>query len=400
MRDSNSMKTDFDIVIDRRGTYCTQWDFTEDRFNRKDVLPFSISDMDFQSPPEVLSAIKKHTDHGIFGYTRWNHNDFKSAITDWYQNRFSAKMQDDWIVYSPSVIYTISKLIEILTCEDDTIVLQTPAYDAFFKQIKTSNRNLFENPLLYNDGYYEIDFADLEVKLSYPKSKVLLLCNPHNPTGRVWTKEELEMVISLCEKYNVKIISDDIHMDIIHAGHKYLPVTSISKNIENVFICSSASKTFNTPSLGGSYAFIPDKRVKEKFTSLMKYRDGVSSATIFGVLSVMEGYNNAASWVDELRSYLYNNLKIVESFIENDLPILKFKVPESTYLAWIDCTKLGVTDEHLQQALVNVGKVGIMSGETYKAGNGFLRMNVGCPKGKLMDGLERLKESIDSFRQT
>lgn len=395
MRDN--MKSDFDKIIDRKGTYCTQWDFTEDRFNRKDILPFSISDMDFQSPPEVLSAIKNYADHGVFGYTRWNHNDFKAAITDWYQKRFSTKIQEDWIVYSPSVIYSISKLIEILTCEGDSIVLQTPAYDAFFNHIKTSNRNLLENPLLYQDGHYEIDYADLETILSHPKSKVLLLCNPHNPTGRVWTKEELEKVISLCEQYNVKIISDDIHMDMVFANHNYVPVTSISNNLENVFICSSASKTFNTPSLGGSYAFIPDKSVKERFTALMKYRDGVSSATIFGILSVMEGYNKAAYWVDELRSYLYNNLNTVETFIKNELPILKFKVPESTYLAWIDCTQLGVTDEELQQALVNVGKVGIMSGSVYKAGNGFLRMNVGCPQEKLMSGLEGLKRAIESL---
>lgn len=392
------MKSKFNEIIDRKDTYCTQWDFTADRFGRGDVLPFSISDMDFQSPPEILHAMKKQTEHGIFGYTRWNHDPFKEAITNWYRKRFSTKVHKDWIVYSPSVIYSISKLIEILTNEGDSIVLQTPAYDAFFKQIDNSNRQLLINPLLYSNGQYEIDMEDLEIKLSHPETKVLLLCNPHNPTGRVWRKNELMEIVNLCELYNVQIISDDIHMDTTYLDHAYIPITSITKKLENVFICTSASKTFNTPSLGGSYAFIPNENIREKFMTLMKYRDGVSSATIFGILSVIEGYNNASYWVDELRSYLYENMKMVKTFIESELPILQFKIPESTYLAWIDCTELNVTNEELQQVLVNTGKVGIMSGDVYRAEDGcFLRMNVGCPQGKLMGGLKRLKIAIDSL---
>lgn len=392
------MKDKFNQIIDRKGTYCTQWDFTVDRFGKEDILPFSISDMDFQSPPEILQAIKKHSDHGIFGYTRWNHEPFKDAIKDWYQKRFSEKVLKEWIVYSPSVVYSISKLIEILTIEGDSIVLQTPAYDAFFNQISTSNRNLLENPLLYKNGRYEIDMEDLETKLSHPNAKVLLLCNPHNPTGRVWERNELMEIVGLCEQYNIKIISDDIHMDTTYENHAYIPVTSVTRNLENIFICTSASKTFNTPSLGGSYAFIPNESIRDKFTTIMKYRDGVSSATIFGVLSVIEGYNHASYWVDELRSYLHGNMEMVKAFTERELPMLRFEIPESTYLAWIDCTGLNVTNEKLQQVLVHIGKVGIMSGVVYKAENGcFLRMNVGCPQEKLIEGLKRLKIAIDSL---
>ncbi|WP_373893794.1 MalY/PatB family protein [Virgibacillus sp. CBA3643] len=392
------MSINFDKVVNRKGTYCTQWDFSADRFGKNDVLPFSISDMDFQSPPEILQAIDEHSKHGIFGYTRWNHNPYKSAITSWYQSRFSANMLNDWIVYSPSVIYTISKLIEILTDTDDHVILQTPGYDAFFKLLDASGQKMVKNPLIYQSGSYTIDFENLEKQLSKQRAKILLFCNPHNPTGRVWTKDELQKIIGLCEKYDIKIISDDIHMDIVYQNHQYIPITNLTQNLDNVIICTSASKTFNTPSLGGSYAFIPNEQIRNQFSSIMKQRDGLSSPTIFGVLSVIAGYNHSAYWVDELVAYLDNNMRTVSSFIKDELPNITFKKPESTYLAWMDCSKLHATDEEIQDALVNIGDVGIMSGSVYQVNEGkFLRMNIGCPREKLIDGLERLKKSVDAI---
>lgn len=389
----------FDKVVNRKGTYCTQWDFAIDRFGKNDVLPFSISDMDFQSPPEILQAIEKYVKHGIFGYTRWDHNAYKSAITHWYKSRFSTDISAGWIVYSPSVIYTISKLIDILTVKNDQIVLQSPGYDAFFKQVSASGREIVENPLICKDGFYSIDFDLLEKQLSNPKAKVLLFCNPHNPTGRVWNTCELQNIADLCEKHDVKIISDDIHMDIVYQNHRYTPITSIIGNPDNVFICTSASKTFNIPGLGGSYAFIPDKKIRESFLAIMKQRDGLSSAMIFGMLSVINGYNHSAYWVDELTAYLYNNLKLVSKFTNEELPKLSFNMPESTYLAWIDCSNLHVSDAEIQNALVNTGNVGIMSGCVYHVNEGkFLRMNIGCPRIKLIDGLERLKKSVNAIK--
>lgn len=388
------MVYNFDQEINRIGTYSTQWDFAEDRFGTKNVIPFSISDMDFQSPQEILHAIQAHTKHGVFGYTRWNHEGFKSAISGWYEKRFNTHIKNEWIVYSPSVIYTISKLIEILTEESDFVVVQTPGYDAFFKQIPQANRNVIENPLLYNDGEYELDLIDLEKKLSYPKAKVLLLCNPHNPTGRVWRERELAEVVKLCEKYEVNIISDDIHMDMTLKA-RYNPIVNVATNLNRIFICSSASKTFNTPSLGGSYAFIPNPIVKEKFNLIMKNRDGVSSAAIFGMLAVMVGYNSEDTWVDELRSYIHKNMEVVKHFIDSEIPAIKFTIPESTYLAWIDCSNLNVTNAELQDALINKGGVGIMSGEVYRERNGcFIRMNVGCSKKKVLKGLEGMKKAV------
>ncbi len=392
------MKSHFDEAINRKGTFCTQWDYIEDRFGTGDLLPFSISDMDFQSPPEIIEAMQNRTKHGIFGYTRWNHHDYKSAITDWYKRRFSAQLVEDWIVYSPSVIYSIARLIEMLSAEGDHIVLQTPAYDAFFKCIHASNRKLMANPLVDQNGQYTIDFNDLEKKLSHKKTKILLLCNPHNPTGRVWTKRELTKIVDLCTKYQVKIISDDIHMDIVYPGRKFTPITSVTNDLEHIFICSSASKTFNTPGLGGSYALLPNEGLREKFMTLLKNRDGVSSANIFGEIAVITGYRYGEKWVDDLCTYLYNNMKLMKDFIEQEIPAIHFEIPESTYLAWLDCSRLQTTDKELQSALVEDGKVGIMSGTVYGENDRvFLRMNIGCPQSKLLDGLSRLKQSVLSL---
>lgn len=392
------MKSHFDEAINRKGTFCTQWDYIEDRFGTGDLLPFSISDMDFQSPPEIMEAMQNRTKHGIFGYTRWNHHDYKSAITDWYKRRFSAQIAEDWIVYSPSVIYSIARLIEMLSAEGDHIVLQTPAYDAFFKCIHASNRKLIANPLVNQNGQYTIDFNDLEKKLSHKKAKILLLCNPHNPTGRVWTERELTKMVNLCAKYQVKIISDDIHMDIVYPGRKFTPITSVTNDLDHIFICSSASKTFNTPGLGGSYALLPDEGLRERFMTLLKNRDGVSSANIFGEIAVITGYRYGEKWVDDLCTYLYNNMKLMKDFIEQEIPAIHFEIPESTYLAWLDCSRLQTTDKELQSALVEDGKVGIMSGTVYGENDRvFLRMNIGCPQSKLLDGLSRLKQSVLSL---
>ncbi|API93010.1 MULTISPECIES: MalY/PatB family protein [unclassified Virgibacillus] len=389
------MKKQFDKVVERRGTYCTQWDYIEDRFGEKNILPFSISDMDFQTPVEIRNRIKEWTDHGVFGYTRWNNSDYKNAIVTWYKKRHDADIVSEWIIYSPSVIYSISQLIALLTRKNDAIVMQTPAYDAFFKTIKQSERKLIKNPLLYEDGYYKIDWIDLEKKLAKSESKVFLLCNPHNPTGRVWRREEIIKIVKLCDCYGVKVISDDIHMDIIYRENKYIPIINVASELNNVFICTSGSKTFNTPSLGGSYVIIPDHKVRSKYLSLMKDRDGLGSAPIFGMVALIEGYNYAEYWVDELRKYLYQNMEIVYDYLKKELPLLHFSIPESTYLAWIDASKLNASNKKIQDYLVHVGKVGIMSGEVYGETEKFLRMNIGCPKEKLYDGLEKLKFSVN-----
>lgn len=395
------MKYDFDRMIDRRGTYCTQWDYVEDRFGVSDLLPFTISDMDFPSPPALLQALERRVKHGVFGYTRWNHREFKGAVRRWFARRFSADIDEDWIVYSPSVIYSCSKLIELLSEEGDHIVVQTPAYDAFHPMVKASRRRWVSNDIQYTKGRYQINFADLEQKLSHPKAKILLWCSPHNPTGRVWQKRELEEVIRLCRKHRVAIISDEIHMDIVYAPRRHIPITELSDSyLDRVFLCTSASKTFNIPGLGGSYALLPNSDIRRRFLATMKERDGLSSASILGTLATIEGYNNAEDWVNSLVEYLEGNMKTVSNFLKHHMPEFRFSMPEATYLAWIDASRSRLTEKELQDALIHRGKVAIMPGSLYGANNGpFLRMNVGCPRSKVLQGLKRMKRAVDQFNQ-
>ncbi|WP_035052240.1 MalY/PatB family protein [Carnobacterium pleistocenium] len=390
----------FDEVIDRRGTYCTQWDYIEDRFGVNDLLPFTISDMDFKVPDKISEALKKRNAHPIYGYTRWNHNDFKVPIVNWYNQRFQTIIELNWIVYSPSVMYTISKLIELKSTVGDQVVIQTPAYDAFFKTIKSNKREVVENKLRYEDGRYSIDFKDLEKKLAHPKAKILVLCSPHNPTGRVWTKSELLKIVDLCNRYDVFLISDEIHMDIVREGHHHTPIVVITEELKNIAICTSTSKTFNTSGLIGSYALIPDMELQKVFLDILKNRDGLSSASILGIESMMAGYKYCHEWVDELNVYVSENMHFTFDYLKQNIPEIKFIIPESTFLAWLDISELSFKMKEIQQALIAIGAVAIMDGSIYgEEGQDFLRMNLGCSKEKVLDGLERLKKAIDYLKQ-
>lgn len=393
-------KSNFDEPIDRRGSYCTQWDYIEDRFGISNLLPFTISDMDFAVPIVISEALKKREGHPVYGYTRWNHLDFKHSIIKWYEERFATKVNPDWIVYSPSVMYTISRLIELKSAIGDQIVIQTPAYDAFFKTIRSNKRIITENPLLYTDGVYSIDFNDLERKLADEKTTIFLLCSPQNPTGRIWTKDELIKMIHLCDRYNVFLISDEIHMDIVREAYQHIPVIGLTDKIEHLAICTSASKTFNTSGLIGSYAIIPSEKLQEEFLELLKNRDGLSSASIMGIESIMAGYNYGQEWVDELNEYISANLNLVAKYLKEYIPEIHFIVPESTFLAWIDISKLPFEMNDLQQALITVGKVAIMDGSIYGTqGKDFLRMNLGCQRKKVLEGLEGLKKAVNYLKE-
>lgn len=393
-------KNRFDEVIDRKGTYCTQWDYIEDRFGVNDLLPFTISDMDFNVPTVISEALKKRASHSVYGYTRWNHADFKEPIVNWYKDRFNTVVDPDWIVYSPSVIYTVSKLIEMKSEVGDNVLIQTPAYDAFFKTIRSNKREVADNPLEYANGVYSIDFEDLEEKLADEKTTIFLLCSPQNPTGRIWTKEELLKIIELCHRYDVFLISDEIHMDIVRKGYQHIPVLSLTDKYNNIAICTSASKTFNTSGLISSYALIPNRLVQEEFLDVLKNRDGLSSASIMGIESIMAGYTQGHQWVDELNEYITENLTVVSNFLKEHLPEIQFTMPESTFLAWMDISTLPFEMDELQKALIEVGEVAIMDGSIYDPhSEHFLRMNLGCPRIKVEQGLVGLKKAIDSLRE-
>ncbi|EJY46716.1 MULTISPECIES: MalY/PatB family protein [Enterococcus] len=385
----------FDTAINRKGTYCTQWDYVEDRFGEADLLPFTISDTDFMVPEEVLETLKERMNHPVFGYTRWNHHELKEAIKQWYQSRFDTLLEEEWIMYTPTVIYAVSTLIQMLTKKGEGVVLQTPAYDAFFKVIQDNDRLIVENPLIYEESQYRIDFTDLEEKLAMPENKVLLLCSPHNPTGRVWKQWELEKIVALCRQYSIFLLSDEIHMDILGRGQRHIPITRF--NYEQVAIVTSGTKTFNFPGLTFAYALIPNLGLREHFQRKLKNADGLSSTNIFGMLATMSAYRYCSHWVDELNHYLESNQRYVKAFIQEKLPDVKVVDLEATYLMWLDISKAVSDIPLLREKLISVGKVAIMDGSIY-GGNGhqFLRLNIGCPKSKLVDGLDRMLKSFEA----
>ena len=350
--------------------------------------------MDFQAPKEVIQAIEKRAEHGIFGYTRWNHEAFKHAVSTWYKKRFEYEPDQAQIVYSPSVIYTIARMICMLSDRGDKVVTQVPAYDAFYKVIRDNDRELSANPLIRTNHGYEIDFNDLEKRLRDPKAKILLLCNPHNPTGRVWTKEELTRITGLCRENKVFLISDEIHMDIVRSGKRTVPILEASEGYGYVCLCTSASKTFNIPGLIGSYAMIADPQIREEYLVSLKNRDGLSSTSIFGMEAMITAYEECGYWVDDLNDYLDKTLDYMRGFFKENLSQIDFYVPEATYLVWLDCAGLSFSMDRLQNELVHKYKTAIMRGDIYGEEYGsFLRFNIGCPRSKVEKGMWALKEA-------
>lgn len=384
---------DFDTVVNRKGTFCTQWDYVQDRFGVADLLPFTISDTDFALPDEVMTALKDRLQHPVFGYTRWNHETFKQSILHWYEKRFTSYLTPEDIVYSPTVMYSISKLLQIVSKKGEGVIVQTPAYDAFYKTIAGNERKIIPNPLFYEEGQYEIDWQDLELKLASQENTVLLLCSPHNPTGRVWQKEELAKIVSLCWQYDVFLISDEIHMDILRKGQKHHPIIDFMD--KNVALVTSGSKTFNFPGLIFSYAILPDERIREQFQLALKNQDGLSSASNLGMLATMTAYYECSYWVDELNEYLDANFAFVKKYLAANLPQIKIVDSTATYLMWLDITKLNLPMEIVQRRLIEIGQVAIMDGSVYgDEGSNFLRLNIGCSKSKLELGLEKMVKSF------
>ena len=382
----------FDEVIDRRNTYCTQWDYIKDRFGREDLLPFSISDMDFAVPDKIEETLRERINHPIYGYSRWKHEDYLGAIEEWYFKRFHCTIQKEWICYSPSVMYSIAKLLHLMSEEQDGILIFTPAYDSFYNVIKNNNRHLITSELKKEEKGYVIDFKDFEEKCK--SSRVLLLCNPHNPTGRVWTAEELSRIMEICERYSIAVISDDIHMDITYR-QTTIPIFNLSNKVQKV-ICSSPSKTFNTPALQGSYIITDDKELLDRFEHITRYTEFVNSPSIMGVISTITAYRECEDWLEELLVYLRENLKYVKEFVEKNMPLLSFQLPEGCYFAWIDFSKLQVDDKVMQSILMEQGKVAIMSGRMYGASQ-HLRFHVGCPRSKVVSGLNGLKLAYEAI---
>lgn len=386
--------THFDKVVSRYGTYSTQWDYVQDRFGEKELLPFSISDMDFEIPDGTKKVLAQAVERGLFGYTRWNHQDFKGAISRWFDRRFQTKIEEEWISYSPSVIYSLSVFIQLLSNKNGKIATFTPCYDAFFSVLKENQRRL--TPIsLKREEHYKINFNDVETYFKREKPEIFLLCNPHNPTGRAFSKEELEQLIALCNQYGIAIISDEIHMDILRAGNTHLPILAFLDKIDvPVVLLSSASKAFNSPGLGCSYVITPDEQLRTRFLAILKGRDGLSSVPYLGMLALQDCYNNQENWLNELNQYIDGSFQLMTDILKENPRIITY-IPEATYLAWMDLSNIPLSMDELQHILVHQEKVAIMRGDTYgREGDHYLRLNLGAPREKILDGLERLLRAV------
>ncbi len=387
----------FDVMVDRHGSWCTQWDFVADRFGHADLLPFTISDMDFPTAPVVIDALQQRVNHGVFGYSRWQHTDFLSAISHWYQQRFQLTIDQGQIVYGPSVIYMVAQMIRHWSAPGDGVLIHTPAYDAFAKVITGNQREVISAPLHRQHATWHCDMAALEQLLASGKCKIMLLCSPHNPTGKVWQRDELEQMAELCQRHQVRVISDEIHMDMVMGQARHTPWQVVARDRWALF--TSASKSFNIPALTGAYGFISDEGDRAHWFQTLKNADGLSSPAVMAVAAHIAAYRHGADWLDALRDYLQANLLYVADRLQQAFPVLNWQPPQATYLAWIDLTALAIDDLQLQQALIEEQKVAIMPGYTYgEAGRGFLRLNVGCPRSKLEDGMNRLIAGINRLR--
>lgn len=390
------MKYNFDKVVSRKGTYCTQWDYTEDRFGNDDVLPFSISDMDFPLPEEFVRYLQNELSDGIYGYTRWRNELLRGAITNWYQKRFDFKIAEHQIMYSPTVIYSLSEIMRMKTKANKNVLMFTPAYDAFFKVVAENGCNLIESELVKNDLKYDINIDDFKRKIK--DASVLVLCSPHNPIGKFWNEAELNLIISECQKHNVYIISDEIHMD-ISFGKKHIPILKQAKELNyqnNVCIITSATKAFNFPGLLFSYIIFDNEDDQVEFETQLKNKNGLSSCTILGMKATAYAYNEFDEWIDELNQYVYQNYLYVREFIRENKLKLDVTDQDGTYLLWISAEKYDV--DRLLDIMYNQTKVGIMSGEVYGV-KGYLRINIGCQRSKLTEGLNRLKQAIETYKE-
>ncbi|MFE2354084.1 MalY/PatB family protein [Streptomyces parvulus] len=381
---ASSPTYDFDTPVDRRGTWCTQWDYVEDRFGVPDLLPFTISDMDFETAPEILTALRGRLDHGVLGYSRWRQDDFLSAITRWYATRHATEVDPGTVVYAPSVVYQISQLLHLWSRPGDGVVAHTPMYDAFPRTVAANGRRLRECLL--------DDWTEFERLLALPDTAVLLLCSPHNPTGRVWSEAELDRMARLCERYGVAVVSDEIHSDLAYAPHVHRPWARHGGQ-GRWAVLSSASKSFNIPALTGSYGIIGDASSREAYLRRLKDADGLSSPAVLSLVGHIAAYRHGAPWLDALRGYLAGNLALVADRLRAAFPRLGWEPPQAGYLAWIDLRSLGVDDDALQRALVEVEKVAVMPGSAYGS-PGFVRLNVGCPRSKAEAGVDALVRAV------
>lgn len=378
----------FDEVINRRDTGSLKWDVEENE------LPMWVADMDFKTAPEITKELVKIAGRGVYGYAAEDKK-WAKAYKNWWEKRHGFSMREDRLQFTEGVVPIISSAVRALTDKGDNVVLQTPVYNIFFNSIINNKRNVLENPLKYENGRYSMDFQNLEEKLKEPKTTLMLLCNPQNPAGIIWTKDELLKVGCLCEKYSVTVISDEIHCDITDPGKDYIPFASVSDVCRNNSItCISPTKAFNLAGIKTAAFYAENERLFEIMRRAVN-TDEVAEPNIFAQAAAITAFNEGERWLEGLKQYIFENKRIAESYIEENIPKIKVYPSEATYLLWLDCKELTENSDKLYALLRKKTGLFLSRGSVY-GGNGkyFLRMNIACPKSVLSEGLKRLKDGV------
>lgn len=389
------MKYDFDTIVPRRGTNSYKWDSMP--ATDAEVLPLWVADMDFRTAPAITEALARRVQHGIFGYVRVP-DEYYTAVTRWFGRRHKWEIRKEWIIYTSGVVPAVSAVIKALTRPGDGVAVQTPVYNCFFSSIRNNGCRIVSNPLIYEDGTYHIDFEDLERKTADESVKLMLLCNPHNPAGRVWTREELSRIGNICRRNHVMVVSDEIHCELVFPGHVYTPFASVGEeDLWNSVTCVSPSKSFNIAGLQIANIIARDETVRQRIDRAININE-VCDVNPFGVEAAIAAYNEGEEWLLELLDYLKANYDCLCGFFHTHLPRIPVTRLEGTYLVWTDCRTLNRPSDALQSRLLEETGLWLHSGTMYGAeGEGFLRWNIACPRAVLQDALARFKDFIDSL---
>ena len=386
-----NMKYDFDKVTPRCGTNSYKWDSTDD----KEVLPMWVADMDFPTAPCIINALEKRVEHGIFGYTRVP-EEYYDAVISWFSRRHHWKPRREWFIYTSGVVPALSAVIKALTNVGDKVLTLTPVYNCFFSSIRNNGCELDSCALRYEDNTFSIDYEDLERRAADPKTTLMLLCNPHNPSGRVWTREELRRIGDICIKNKVVVVADEIHCELVHPGFTYTPFASVSEEFQKHSVtCVAPSKAFNIAGLQIANIIVENDKWRQRIDKAININE-VCDVNPFGVIATIAAYNEGEEWLNQLLQYIHGNYLFFKDYCEEHLPQLPVAPLEGTYLAWMDCRSLGIPSEELEEELMKEAKLWLNAGSMYgKEGEGFMRWNLACPRQLVKEGLERFSQFVD-----
>lgn len=389
------MKYDFDEQIDRRNTNSAKFDEMDALFG-SDVMHLGVADMDYRSPKPIIEAMQNIVEKGVFGYTIWPEN-YEELVSQWMKRRYGQETKNEWVVFSPRINMALNMAVETFTNEGDGIVLHTPAYTALQNAVEKYNRVMIESPLVLENGRYKMDFQQLRRNLDEKKvqgvcAKIMLLCNPHNPTGRVWEIEELQQVVDICKEYDLLLISDEIHEDFVKKGHKFVSCLHFQEDLQGrMIVCNSITKTFNVPGVILSNLLIPDQGIRERMKETMD-RWGLHNPNIFAAGIMEAAYTQCDEWIEQVNAYLDENYEFLKKYIEKNMPELEVIPSEGTYMAWVQTEKLQISPEELEKFFIEDAKVSVYMGSRYgKHTDSFIRINIATSRNYLQEALERIR---------